>query len=177
MKKHIKKLVISFYIISNVVISIAQTDTTSFKAAKDLFQGSPAPDFTLKSNQRDTLSLSDFRGKVVYLQFWASWCAVCKQQIPYAKFLQNELQGKDVVFLYISVDENELGWLKTIKKRNMEGVHLYSGGFDSEVAQSYDLQATPTCILIDKQGNIAFNPAKYPSQRGLLEDIERLLEE
>jgi len=45
------------------------------------------------------------------------------------------------------------------------------------VAQNYDVQATPTCFLIDKQGNIAFNPAKYASQRGLLEDIEKLLEE
>ena len=172
-----RKLIIYLFGISIAISTNAQKDTASFKAAKDLFRGSPAPDFTLRSNQKDTLSLSDFRGKVIYLQFWASWCAVCKQQIPYTKFLQDELQGKDVVFLYISVDENELGWLKTIKKRNMEGVHLYSGGFDSEVAQSYDLQATPTCILIDKQGNIAENPAKYASQRGLLEDIERLLKE
>jgi len=172
-----RKLIIYLFGISIAISTIAQKDTASFKTAKDLFRGSPAPDFTLISSQRNTLSLSDFRGKVVYLQFWASWCAVCKQQIPYTKILQGELQGKDVIFLYISVDENQLGWLKTIKKRKIEGVHLFAGGFDSEVAKNYDVQATPTCFLIDKQGNIAFNPAKYASQRGLLEDIERLLEE
>lgn len=172
-----RKLIIYLFGISIAISANAQKDTSSFKAAKSLFQGSPAPDFTLKNNQRDTLSLSDFRGKVIYLQFWASWCGVCKQQIPYTKFLRDELQGKDVVFLYISLDENELTWLKTIKKRKMEGVHLFSGGFDSRVAQSYNIQATPTCFLIDKQGNIAENPAKYASQRGLMEDIEKLLEE
>jgi len=91
-----------------IILSLFTSTLLLSLNAQNLDPGNPAPDFTLKNNQRDTLSLSDFRGKVVYLQFWASWCAVCKQQIPYTKLLQNELQGKDVVFLYISVDENQL---------------------------------------------------------------------
>lgn len=138
---------------------------------------SKAPEFTLKDLNGKTVSLEDFEGKVVYLDFWASWCAPCIMQMNKAKEIKEHFKNnKDVVFLYVSIDGSEEKWKNTIKKKNIEGVHLMSkDGQEDDIVGKYNIQAIPRFVLIDKQGNIADNNAKAPSNKGIIKDIQKLL--
>ena len=140
-----------------------------------LHTGQPAPDFTLKDIEGKEVSLKDFKGKTIYLDFWATWCSPCIAEIPDAKKLEEEFKTRDVVFLYISIDQNEETWRKIIGEKQMGGVQLISiEGFSSEIAQKYKLKAVPTYILINKTGIMVDCDAKRPSN-GAKEDIEKLL--
>jgi thiol-disulfide isomerase/thioredoxin len=77
-----------------------------YRQTSALFSGNNASVFTLKTCDGKNVSLTDFKGKVVYLDFWASWCGPCMMEMPSAKKLQDTFAKQDVVFLYVSVDDN-----------------------------------------------------------------------
>lgn len=140
-----------------------------------LHNGQPAPDFTLTDISGNKISLKDFKGKIVYLDFWETSCKPCVAEIPEAKKLEEEFKTKDVVFIYISIDQNEIVWRKIISEKQMMGIQLISvGGFSSEIAQIYKLKGVPTYILINKAGIIIDSDAKRPSA-GAKQDIKKLL--
>jgi len=139
--------------------------------------GNAAPSFTLLNAEGEEVSLEDFRGKVIYLDFWASWCGPCRAEMPHAKKLQKHFEGKDLVFLYISIDNSKKAWKKGMEEEQLGGVHLWSEGFDSEVPQAYQVSAIPNYFIIDRKGNIADNNADRPSDPGLISTLESYMVE
>ena len=135
-----------------------------YEKAMALAPGQPAPDFTLTDIDGEEVSLSDFRGKVVYLDFWASWCGPCMHEVPYARELKQRMEGQDdLVFLYISVDTDENAWRQAVSNHDIQGVHVNVSGFDHEVPQNYNLRGVPTFYLIGRDGTIADNRPPRPS--------------
>lgn len=131
--------------------------------------GSPAPAFTLNDIDGNPVSLSDFSGKVVYLDFWASWCGPCMREVPYAKELKKEFEGvDDLVFLYISVDDDPGAWRRTVEAQNIQGVHLNVPGMRAEVAESYNVKGVPSFFIIDREGVIHDNNPGRPSSGELI---------
>ena len=140
-----------------------------YKTMDDLSAGKMAPAFTLKSLEGKDISLKDFAGKVVYIDFWASWCAPCRQEMQngapklHAKFKDN----KDVVFLYVSLDSKADAWKKAITDDKIKGIHLLSpakSGVDSPVAKAFNISGIPRYVIIGKDGRIFDNNAPRPSE-------------
>ncbi|OJJ17963.1 hypothetical protein BKI52_29340 [marine bacterium AO1-C] len=136
-----------------------------YQLAKQLDKGKAAPTFTLKNLAGKQVSLSDFKGKVIYLDFWASWCKPCMKEVPHAKKLKEKLQGQPVAFLYISVDENDKMWKRAIERKQIKGEHLVAPGMQHAVAQAYNARSIPRYVIIDKAGNIWHRNASRPSGR------------
>jgi thiol-disulfide isomerase/thioredoxin len=135
-----------------------------YTAMVALAPGQVAPDFTLTDIDGNEVSLSDFAGKVVYLDFWASWCGPCLQQIPSARDLKKRMEGQDVVFLYVSLDEDQEAWKNKVAAENIQGVHLNAPGFKQDVARMYNVSGVPTFYIIGRDGLIFDNRAPRPSE-------------
>lgn len=148
----------------------------AYKKANGLEAGAPAPNFTLTSIDGEQVSLKDFRGKVVYVDFWATWCVPCTYEILQSKELKKKFQGREVVFLYISLDTNIDNWRDFIQKHELKGVHLYAQNlYESDVATEYGVRGLPSFFLIDKDGRLARVPAKRSSEAGVVSEINDVL--
>lgn len=149
---------------------------SEFKKHNGLTAGAEAPDFTLVDESGKTISLSDFRGKVVYIDFWATWCPPCTYALLKSNDLKQEFEGKDVVFLYISLDSDMGSWRRFLNRHRPGGVHVFAKGrYKSEVAGDYTVRGLPAYFLIDKDGNLARIPAKGSTDPGLVEEINEVL--
>ncbi len=113
-----------------------------------------APDFALKDANGQTVHLSDYRGKVVLLDFWATWCGPCKVEIPW--FQEFERQNKDKGFAVLGVAMDDDGWEVVKPFAQERGINYRLVLGNDDVAKLYgDLEALPTTLLIDREGNIA----------------------
>lgn len=138
-------------------------------------KGKPAIGFTYPDASGKNVSLADFKGKIVYVDFWASWCGPCRREMPYAKKLVEKYAGLEIVFLFVSIDENADAWKKAMEHEKIEGVHLLAiEGFQSQALKDYGIAGIPHYLLIDKQGNIISSNAARPSG-GIEKEIESML--
>jgi thiol-disulfide isomerase/thioredoxin len=125
---------------------------------------------------RDILSI--YQGKVVYIDFWASWCGPCLKEMPSSSILQDRLTGKEVIFLYMSNDEDEEAWRAAISKHNIKGLHIrMNSRLSAEVAQQFGIEAIPHYALVNKQGKVFKPSASSPSHPQTFADIQQLLSE
>jgi len=138
----------------------------------------PAPDFTYEDLDGKMVSLKDFSGKVVYMKVWASWCPFCIREVSHEKKLKEKIANKDdIVYLNVSIDKDIDAWKKIIEKKKITGPNLVTKkALDSEIMDLYRVRAVPHYVLIDKKGIIYDKNAKRPSEDGIIEDIEYLLE-
>jgi thiol-disulfide isomerase/thioredoxin len=139
----------------------------------------PAHMFTLKNSMGQKVSLSDFKGKVVYIDVWATWCRTCLGEIPANKKLMEQYEKNDsIVFINISIDQDKLDWEKYIKAKAVKGVNLYSeGGADESIVERYGIQFIPHYIMIDKEGRIFKNGATHPTDSTTKKQLDALIKE
>lgn len=128
--------------------------------------GRVAPAFTLTDNTGKAVSLADFKGKVVYLDFWGTWCGPCMAEMPASNTLKQQFAGRDVVFLYISVSDKEAKWQQVLSAAHLTGpnsVHLRSPSGDYTVPTAYNVSGYPSYLLIGRDGRIRLSNAPRPS--------------
>ena len=126
-------------------------------AALKLQPGQPAPDFTLDDLDGLPVSLSQFKGQVVLLDFWASWCGPCINDLPYLREVKKKTDGWAVIFLNISLDADEDDWREAIDEHEIKGVHVRADGWGAEVAKTYQVMGIPSYYLVDSQGLLVEN--------------------
>lgn len=139
---------------------------------KNLAIGTPAPEITMETPEGKTLSLSSLKGKVVLVDFWASWCAPCRAENPNVVQAYNKYAKKGFDIFSVSLDNNKDKWIAAITKDELlwkSHVCDYKG-WQSPVVQLYNFNGIPYNVLLDKKGNII---AK--NLRG--EDLEKKLSE
>jgi peroxiredoxin len=135
----------------------------------------PAPEFALKDADGRTVRLSDYRGKVILLDFWATWCGPCKIEIPW--FVDFERKHKDRGFAVIGVSMDEEGWDVIKPFTSKMGVNYRMLLGDDSTAQLYGgVEALPTTFLIDREGRIAAVHIGLASKSEFENGIEDLLQ-
>lgn len=125
-------------------------------SASPLATGREAPDFTLTNHRGDKISLSQTRGKIVYLNFWASWCGPCRRENPNLVRLYEEFGGENFTIFSISLDNDMSRWVNGIREGGLNwswhGSELK--GWGCSVARKYQISGIPTAFLIDEEGRI-----------------------
>lgn len=137
-------------------------------------QGEPAPDFTLETLSGKEVSLSDYKGKIVMINFWATWCKYCDKEMPDMQKLYNKNKDDDFVVLAINVGESK----KTAEKYINEEGYNFPVLLDNEgeIANTYLVSGLPTSYYIDKEGNLIGGVPgmmTYPQMNQVLEQIKK----
>ncbi|SMC87467.1 TlpA family protein disulfide reductase [Pedobacter nyackensis] len=147
-------------------------------APDTVFIGKSAYDFTLPDVNGKPVSMKDFKGKVVLIDVWATWCGPCKAQMPFLKEVEEAYKGNDnIVFVGISVDAESAKqkWLDMIKEKGLDGVQLLDKS-GKAFANKYKINAIPRFLLIDKKGNWVEVRCPLPENKARLKDyIDREL--
>lgn len=149
-----------------------ELDGMIIKASR-LLKGQPAIDFELTDTAGVVRRLSDFKGKVLYVDFWATWCGPCIQESPHFESLSKEYVGKEVVFLPISTDTNKKAWKRFITTHKKE-LSQYNS-VDKTMHGGWSIYYIPRFVLIDKDFNIVSAYAPRPSNPEAKEMIDSLL--
>ena len=132
-----------------------------------------APAFLIRDINGKEIRQPDLVGKVVYIDFWASWCAPCKVNLSHARGLAERYDGQDIVFIFISIDNDETAWRNFLRDNPpIKGIHTLDNS--QFLRLNYAVQFLPNYFLIAKDGRIAIN-SMIKNRTNLDAMIEKLL--
>lgn len=125
----------------------------------------------LKTTDDKVVKLSDFRGKVLVVDVWATWCAPCMKKRPAFEKLAHEMKGENVAFVAISLDDSEIKWKQIAEKS--DGIELLD--YKREFSTAYGVSSIPHFLIFDAEGNLVDSPAPSPGTGGLKKAILKTL--
>lgn len=134
---------------------LGQKLRTTIDNLKKTAVGSVAPDFTLQTPDGKNVSLSDYRGKYVLLDFWASWCGPCLREVPNVKKVYDRYHPEGFEILSVSLDDKKENWVNAIDKHELNWGHVSSlKGWQCPVVKLYSISGVPAMFLLDREGKI-----------------------
>ncbi len=144
----------------------------SFLLCANCLQSQEAVNVKFKDATDQELELEDFRGQVVYLSFWASWCGACKHNFYKYKEVRRKLLDMGVVLLNVSMDKDRTHWLEALEKQDIIGHHFIVENYD-QVMMDYQITSLPRYEIINKNGRLVYLSEK--SNRDIFKDFEKWL--
>ena len=133
-------------------------------------EGEPAIDFNYPDIEGNEFSLSSFKGDLVYVDVWATWCGPCKAEIPSLQKLESDYHRKDITFMSVSVDTDKEAWQKMVAEKELGGVQLWADGW-SKITKDYAIFGIPRFMLFDAKGNVISTDAPRPSSSEIRESF------
>ena len=139
--------------------------------------GKPAPDFALKSATGENLRLSEYRGDVVMINFWATWCGPCRQEMPLLDELYARYQRVGFSLLGVNIDDDSRRALDMVEELGVRFPVLFDA--TKEVSKLYDVGAMPVTVIVDREGNVRHVHHGYKPgyEEKYLDQIRSLLRE
>lgn len=135
--------------------------------------GSPIPDVEIHDINGKPHSLAEYKGKYIYLDFWASWCGPCNREIPFLKELEKTLGNDNVVFVGISIDEDAEAWKEAMKRHGLSENQFLG---NKRIAEMLSIQSIPRYLIYDKDGKLLNANAPRPSSgdeiRSILKNLK-----
>ena len=129
-----------------------RTRAMRYISQPELARARMAPPFAVTTSNGEKLALDDLQGKVVLVDFWATWCGPCQAAVPAIKKIANKFQGEPFVVLSVSLDSDEQKWKEFVAKHEMTWPQYFDGGFGGTMAKSFGVQAIPHTFTIDADG-------------------------
>lgn len=118
----------------------------------DLARARMAPPFAITATNGQQISLDGLKGKVVLIDFWATWCAPCREALPHMKKIVEKFKDEPLLVLSVSLDENEQKWQEFVAKKQMTWPQYRDGGFTGPMASLFGIRAIPNTFTIDANG-------------------------
>lgn len=141
-----------------------------YESRRATIKGTPFPaDVQLFDVDGNVVDFSTFKGKYVYIDMWASWCAPCRREIPHLKKLEAELQNKDVVFVSLSIDRDENAWKNSIVENDLHGHQLIDS--ENKLGSALNVRGIPFFVIYDKNGCLYMHDAPRPSSGTPLKEM------
>ena len=149
----------------------------SYEEAKRNVAGKLAPDFEMEDESGNKIKLSQLRGKLIYIDVWATWCGPCKLEIPKMATLADHYKDDpNVLLVSISIDQDAEHWKQAIKstetKSNWKQYHVI-GALESEFCKHYSIVGIPRFLMIDRNGKVVSLDAPRPGEATVIEMIDR----
>jgi thiol-disulfide isomerase/thioredoxin len=138
-------------------------------------KGAISPPFAYEDPNGKTITQEDLKGKLVYIDLWATWCRPCLREIPYFDTLQEAFKDRDITFVSICQNDTKERWQKAIISKNLKGLQLYAEGDGGQFYEDYQVTGIPRYIILDAEGKIIDSDAKRPSDKRLVEELQELL--
>jgi thiol-disulfide isomerase/thioredoxin len=139
-------------------LKVAKPDNVNYARAQrfadhpELARARVAPNFRLTTLDGQTVTLESLTGKVVLIDFWATWCGPCREALPHVKEIARKFQGQPFVVVSISMDRDESKWKDFVSQNGMTWMQYRDGYFTGPVATMFDVKAIPATFTIDADG-------------------------
>lgn len=152
--------------------------TQRYNKLKTITEGNPSPTFNYENHKGGKTTLSDLKGKYVYIDVWATWCGPCLREIPSLKVVEEDYKNKNIQFVGISIDEPKDydKWKTMVSEKELVGIQLIAdNNWKSKFVEEYAILGIPRFILIDPQGKIVSADAPRPSDPELRKIFDKLM--
>ena len=134
--------------------------------------GKKAPEIALPTSKGDTLKLSSLKGKVVMIDFWASWCDPCRKENPNVLNAYNEFKDKNFTILGVSLDKNSDDWKKAIREDRLNWTQISDLSYwESKAVKTFHFEGIPYNILVDPQGKVIGESLRGPALINKLNEV------
>ncbi len=140
--------------IKNTIAGMLLTVFAATSLASSGMEGQPAPDFALKSSTGENLRLSEYRGDVVMINFWATWCGPCRQEMPLLDELYQRYQRVGFNLLGVNIDDDSRRAMQMIEELGVDFPVLFDDR--KEVSRLYEVEAMPVTVLVDRVGTVRY---------------------
>jgi peroxiredoxin len=138
--------------IKNLTLGLLITVFAATSLASSGLEGQVAPDFALKSSTGENLRLSEYRGDVVMINFWATWCGPCRQEMPLLDELYTRYERVGFSLLGVNIDDDSRRAMQMIEDLGVSFPVLFDAR--KEVSELYEVEAMPVTVLVDREGNV-----------------------
>ena len=140
--------------IKNLVLALLVTVFAATSLASSGLEGQLAPDFALKSSTGENLRLSEYRGDVVMINFWATWCGPCRQEMPLLDQLYTRYERVGFNLLGVNIDDDSRRAMQMIEELGVNFPVLFDAR--KEVSKLYEVEAMPVTVLVDREGTVRY---------------------
>jgi peroxiredoxin len=168
-----KRTILRIIVLGVIVIAVGSAFYSAYSDDKSLAAvGNTAPDFTLTNLKGEEVSLSDMRGKGVFINFWATWCGPCKREMPLMEKHYQEVKDEGIEILAVNIAESNVAVSSFIERMGVSFPVLLDSNPDRVVTQRYGVGALPASYFIDKDGNIVGHYVGEMNRNILKEHLE-----
>lgn len=163
--------------VRNTIFGLVVSLCLTCSLASSGIEGQTAPDFALKSTSGENLRLSEYRGDVVMINFWATWCGPCRQEMPLLDELYRRYQRVGFNLLGVNIDDDARRAVAMVNELGVSFPVLFDA--NKEVSKLYAVEAMPVTVLLDREGTVRFVHHGYKPgyEEKYLDQIRALLRE